>query len=400
MAQVNVNINEVKDFLRHIISNNQVIQSQGKNPVAVEVVGDSGIGKTSTIIQLAEELQLNFVKLNLAQIEEIGDLVGFPVVQYQIQEKMVGSNPDEVRTPRTAWVNEASFQEYLKAGFKDTGKTRMSYAAPEWIAGKETGGILLLDDWNRADTRFIQAVMELVDRQTYISWKLPKNWHIILTSNPDNGDYMVNSIDSAQKTRFISANLKFDVDIWAKWAEQEGVDTRCINFLLMHPELVTQETNARSVTTFFNSISSIENFEEQLPLIQMIGEGSVGAEFATMFTMFINNRLDKMITPERIMNNDDWGYVKGQLSGTIGKESNYRADIASVMTRRIINYNLVKAETSSVNAPLIERLSKLMTDDVFTNDLKYTMVREIVNGNRIKFQKLLLNPEIVKMTVS
>ena len=400
MAQVNVNINEVKDFLRHIISNNQVIQSQGKNPVAVEVVGDSGIGKTSTIIQLAEELQLNFVKLNLAQIEEIGDLVGFPVVQYQIQEKMVGSNPDEVRTPRTAWVNEASFQEYLRAGFKDTGKTRMSYAAPEWIAGKETGGILLLDDWNRADTRFIQAVMELVDRQTYISWKLPKNWHIVLTSNPDNGDYMVNSIDSAQKTRFISANLKFDVDIWAKWAEQEGVDTRCINFLLMHPELVTQETNARSVTTFFNSISSIENFEEQLPLIQMIGEGSVGAEFATMFTMFINNRLDKMITPERIMNNDDWSYVKGQLSGTIGKESNYRADIASVMTRRIINYNLVKAETASVNAPLIERLSKLMTDDVFTNDLKYTMVREIVNGNRIKFQKLLLNPEIVKMTVS
>lgn len=400
MAQVNVNINEVKDFLRHIVSNNQFIQSQGKNPVAVEVVGDSGIGKTSTIIQLAEELQLNFVKLNLAQIEEIGDLVGFPVVQYQIQEKMVGSNPDEVRTPRTAWVNEASFQEYLKAGFKDTGKTRMSYAAPEWIAGKETGGILLLDDWNRADTRFIQAVMELVDRQTYISWKLPKNWHIILTSNPDNGDYMVNSIDSAQKTRFISANLKFDVDIWAKWAEQEGVDTRCINFLLMHPELVTQETNARSITTFFNSISSIENFEEQLPLIQMIGEGSVGAEFATMFTMFINNRLDKMITPERIMNNDDWSYVKGQLSGTIGKESNYRADIASVMTRRIINYNLVKAESSSVNATLIERLAKLMTDDVFTNDLKYTMVREIVNGNRIKFQKLLLNPEIVKMTVS
>jgi hypothetical protein len=71
-------------------------------------------------------------------------------VQYQIQEKMTTSNPNEVRTPRTAWVNEVSFQEYLKAGFKDTGKTRMSYAAPEWIAGKEDGGILLLDDWNRA----------------------------------------------------------------------------------------------------------------------------------------------------------------------------------------------------------------------------------------------------------
>lgn len=400
MAQVNLNTTEVKEFLRHIITNNQVIQAKGKNPVAVEVVGDSGIGKTSTVIQLAEELNLNFVKLNLAQIEEIGDLVGFPVVQYQIQERMTTSNPDEVRTPRTAWVNEAAFQEYLKAGFKDTGKTRMSYAAPEWIAGKDEGGILLLDDWNRADSRFIQAVMELVDRQTYISWKLPKNWHIILTSNPDNGDYMVNSIDSAQRTRFITANLKFDVDVWAKWAEQEGVDGRCINFLLMHPELVTQETNARSITTFFNSISSIENFEDQLPLIQMIGEGSVGAEFATMFTMFINNRLDKIITPEKVMSTDDWSSVKGQLTTVIGKEESYRADIASVITRRLINYNLLNAEKNSITQKILERLSELMTDSMFTNDLKYTMVREIINGNRTKFQKLLMNPDIVKMTVS
>jgi len=400
MAQVNVNISEVKEFIRHIISNNQIIQQEGKNPVAVEVVGDSGIGKTSTIIQLSEELGLNFVKLNMAQIEELGDLVGFPVVQYQIQEKMTSANPNEVRTPRTAWVNELSFQEYLKAGFKDTGKTRMSYAAPEWIAGKEDGGILLLDDWNRADTRFIQAVMELVDRQTYISWKLPKNWHIILTSNPDNGDYMVNSIDSAQRTRFITANLKFDVDVWAKWAEEDGVDGRCINFLLMHPELVTQETNARSITTFFNSISSIENFEDQLPLIQMIGEGSVGAEFATMFTMFINNRLDKIITPEKVMSMDDWSSVKGQLTGVIGKEDNYRADIASVITRRLINYNLINAEKSAINQKVLDRLSDLMTEDLFTNDLKYTLVREIVNGNRTKFQKLLMNPEIVKMTIS
>lgn len=400
MAQVNLNTTEVKEFLRHIITNNQVIQAKGKNPVAVEIVGDSGIGKTSTVIQLAEELNLNFVKLNLAQIEEIGDLVGFPVVQYQIQERMTTSNPDEVRTPRTAWVNEAAFQEYLKAGFKDTGKTRMSYAAPEWIAGKDEGGILLLDDWNRADSRFIQAVMELVDRQTYISWKLPKNWHIILTSNPDNGDYMVNSIDSAQRTRFITANLKFDVDVWAKWAEQEGVDGRCINFLLMHPELVTQETNARSITTFFNSISSIENFEDQLPLIQMIGEGSVGAEFATMFTMFINNRLDKIITPEKVMSTDDWSSVKGQLTTVIGKEESYRADIASVITRRLINYNLLNADKNSVNQKILDRLSELMTDSMFTNDLKYTMVREIINGNRTKFQKLLMNPDIVKMTVS
>lgn len=44
------------------------------------------------------------------------------------------------------------------------------------------------------------------------------------TTNPDNGDYQVTSMDEAQKTRFISCQLKFDVDCWAKWAEEVNMD--------------------------------------------------------------------------------------------------------------------------------------------------------------------------------
>ena len=36
----------------------------------------------------------------------------------------------------------------------------------------------------------------------------------------------------------------------------------------------------------------IEKFDKELPLIQMIGEGSVGTDFASMFTTFINNKLE------------------------------------------------------------------------------------------------------------
>jgi MoxR-like ATPase len=72
--------------------------------------------------------------------------------------------------------------------------------------------------------RFTQAAMELIDKQTYLSWKLPKGWTIILTSNPDNGNYFVTSLDNAQKTRFISIDIKFDVDCWAEWAEKEKID--------------------------------------------------------------------------------------------------------------------------------------------------------------------------------
>ena len=421
MAQVNLNVTELKGFVNHIITNNRFLQKEGKNPVSVEVVGESGIGKTSSIVELASENDLKFVKLNLAQIEELGDLVGFPVRQFQMyKEKIVKSNNNNINmvtaTQRAAgaslanlnsqvtkkvgmWVDELAVQEYLKNGYKMTGKNRMSYCAPEWIADAKAGGILLLDDWNRADTRFIQAVMELIDRQTYISWTLPKDWHIILTANPDNGDYMVNSVDSAQKTRYITANLKFDVNVWAKWAEEAGIDTRCINFLLLHPQLVTQETNARSITTFFNAISSFDNFEDNLSTIQMIGEGSVGDAFASMFTTFINNKLDKLVTPKDLLTHDNEQYILGELRSCIGKDDSYRADIASTLSTRLANYAVVYSKENTINQKITERLITLCTKDYFTNDLKYLIVRTIFSGNKQKFNKMMMNPEIIKMTI-
>lgn len=488
--QVNLNIDELKGFVRHIVNNNRHLQAQGKNPVAVEVVGESGIGKTSSILQLANELSVNMVKLNLAQIEELGDLVGFPVRQFQLCKEGSVVKPAAVKSVKTEtrmvkklvpqeitrvekqmveefdvtetkkqvleggrfvtkvietkvpkmvekdvevtvtemveieveetvaigeevesvnvesngeciWADEQAVEEYLKRGYQFTGQKRMSYCPPEWIADKQGGGFLILDDWNRADIRFIQAVMELVDRQEYISWKLPQDWHIILTANPDNGEYLVQSIDNAQRTRFISVNLKYDIDVWARWAESAQIDSRCINFMLMHPELMDESAsgiNARSVTNFFNSISSIQEFEKELPLIQMIGEGSVGPEFTTMFTTFIHGRFDKLIDPKTVLTHDNEAYVIGELRSCIGRDGAYRPDIASIMGRRISNYSLTFAEKNAIETKHIDRLVRLVTDEeTFMNDIKYVMVKQLINGNKQKFQKMLTNPEVIKM---
>jgi hypothetical protein len=385
MQKVSLNSNELKGFLTHIINNNQYIQDKGKTPVAIEVVGESGIGKTSSILQLANETNLNFVKLNLAQIEELGDLVGFPIRQFEV------TNGKE-----TKYVDENVIDDARQSGFKPTGNNRMSYCPPEWIAGKEEGGILLLDDWNRADMRFIQAVMELVDRQQYISWSLPKNWHIILTSNPDTDDYIVNSIDAAQKTRFISVDLKFDVECWASWAEENHIDSRCINFLLMHPELVSKKVNSRSIVMFFNSISSIESFEDSLGLIQMIGEGSVGPEFASMFSMFINNKLDKLVDVRKVLFDENEESVLRALKSNIGTGDNYRADIASTLTTRLVNNVIYYAKDNKVEKSLIDRIGKIVTEDILNNDLKYHLVKSIYGSDQKKFSSLALNKDLVK----
>jgi hypothetical protein len=390
MSQVKLNIDELKSFMNHVVKNNRYIQNEGKVPVAVNVEGEAGLGKTSSILQLAKELNMAVIKLNLSQIEELGDLVGFPFKEFQVQNKEGAAK----------WIQETLLDTYIKGGFRPTGQSRMSHASPQWIQGQSEGGFLILDDYTRADHRFMQATMELIDRQEYISWKLPKDWHIILTTNPDNGDYNVTSLDIAQKTRFISVEVDFDAAVWAKWAEAAGIDGRCINFMLMNPEVIGKSVNPRSITTFFNSISSIQKFEDELPLIQMIGEGSVGDEVASLFTMFINNKLDKIIPPQEIMNNPSEQYVVGALSSAVGKDDDFRADLSSVITTRIINYCLTHAETKHVPDSMINRLIKLTTDcDSFTDDLRYYMVKEIVNGNKVKFAKLMLNPNVVKMAV-
>jgi len=438
--QVKLDSQEMGDFLTHIISNNRFIQNKGMKPVATEVIGDSGLGKTTVVLDIAAKNNLDVVKINLAQIEELGDLVGFPVRQFKLCK--TDGAPDKVaviptaapkavmqkveiapgkfvmkkvmvqptREPEAAtsplgktdcvWVDENAVDQYLKQGYEFMGDKRMSYCPPEWIADKVGGGILMLDDWNRADLRFIQAVMEICDRQEYISWKLPKDWHIILTANPDDGEYMVQSIDSAQRTRFVSVVMKFNHERWAEWAENQGVDGRCINFVLMHPEVIDAEkgVNPRSITTFFNCISSFNAFEDELPMVQMIGEGSVGGDVATLFTTFINNRLDKLITPKQILLDKDDSKVGTALLDAItdGKGvTEYRADIASILTTRLINFTLLYASTNPVGPEIIDRLIFLVKDpDIFSNDLKYHIVKKILNGNKQKFAKLLYDQSV------
>ena len=85
MNTVQLNVEELKGFIRHMVKNNQHIQTEGKIPVAINIEGDAGLGKTSAIMQLGKEMNKQVVKLNLSQLEELGDLVGFPVKEFQIE---------------------------------------------------------------------------------------------------------------------------------------------------------------------------------------------------------------------------------------------------------------------------------------------------------------------------
>lgn len=402
---------EVKDFMRHIIKNNRVIQSQGKVPTAVEICGPAGLGKTSIAMQLGKELNLDVVKLSLTQLGELGDLIGFPMRQFEMtktkeRRTVKDGEKDKVvlvalETPVTQWVDEVALEQFKTEGFVLTGQNRTVDCPPEWIVGRTRGVLLVLDDYTRADHRFIQATMELISCQEYVSWKLPADSHIILTTNPNDGEYMVNELDIAQKTRFIGIDLKWNAERWAEWAERDGVDSRAINFVLSHPEIVKNKVNPRSLTLFFNSISSIPDFEEKnaLGLIQMIGEGSIGVEASTMFTTFIANRMDKMISPKEMLENPNKDEVLTKLKSAIKpKGSEYRSDIASILAMRLINYSLLTAEEKRVTQATIDRLIILVTDEtIFTNDIAYVVAKKLIAGDKKAFENMLVNRAVQVM---
>lgn len=43
MSTVQLNVEELKGFIRHMVSNNQHIQAEGKVPVAINIEGDAGL---------------------------------------------------------------------------------------------------------------------------------------------------------------------------------------------------------------------------------------------------------------------------------------------------------------------------------------------------------------------
>lgn len=378
-------ISEIKSVLSHIINNNRYLESRGQKKNTILLESEAGIGKTSVVQQIASEFNLGCVKINLSQIEQTGDLLGFPIREFQTENK-------------SEWISEKDPQ---LAKAKLSKNTRTSFCPPAWVPTDGSGVILLLDDFTRAPIHIMQAVMEIIDRQEYISWKLPKDCHVFLTSNPsDSGDYIVTALDNAQQTRYIKLKMKFDVNEWAAWAEHQGVDSRCINFLLLHPEMIKGIVNARLATDYFNSISSITDFSlpDSLNLINLLGSGSVGDEFSTTFALFINNKLDKLPHPDQLLSykTDDAAINAIKTCTGLPNTATYKQSIASVLSTRLYNY-CTKLMNSKDFLPKVhpQRMSAIIKSKIFSGDINYNLIKNL-NCHK-QFSQLTEDKEILSI---
>lgn len=399
-----ISIEQASKLLEHVIVTNRQLQDENDTPVAISFSGSQGIGKTAIVQQVAEKHNMGFVKLSLHELEEVGDLVGYPLKEFRIVNKETG---------KTSWVADSLLDKVNTQKFNITSKSRMSYAKPAWVPEfNENGTILLLDDYARSSSMLIQATMELINTGRYVSWSLPKYTTIVLTANPDNGEFNVQTMDAAQKDRYVEFNLEFNINAWAKWAEAHNVDSRAINFALNYNnELFNRENGVQIATprgyvTFCKVISGIKDWKQNLDMIMLVSGGCFNDKdnaVGRIFGQFVANGYDKLISPKDVFM-QTWDTVRPKLQKALYGDDKELRDVnqavASMMSTRIVNWIGVYFSMQGYQSAVInDRLLDIFDSHLFPEDLLFFIIKEVVAQYPKQCAKLLQNPNIASRVI-
>lgn len=132
-----------------------------KNNLNVLLVGSHGIGKSSIVKSIADELNINFKYYSSSTLDPFADIVGIPA-------------PD-----------------------KET--NTLNYYRPKDL---EEAEFVFFDELNRAHPRVLNAVLEIIQFKTVNGKKLPKLKMVWAAINPPGDNYQVEEMDPALVDRF------------------------------------------------------------------------------------------------------------------------------------------------------------------------------------------------------
>ena len=152
---------------------------RARRPVLLE--GSTGIGKSQIVSEFARGRGLGVVVLDLSLLEP-PDLVGLPVIE--------------------------------------GGRTR--YASPAELPSQGCG-VLMLEELNRAEIPVMQPALQLLSARRLHAYELPEGWTCVAAINPEDGDYQVNRLDPALRSRFLQLSVCADRDTWLGWAARTNV---------------------------------------------------------------------------------------------------------------------------------------------------------------------------------
>ena len=366
--------------------NNVLENTNRKKRVTLSVNGIPGCGKTDVVKSL-ESVPIEWngkkyegfqiVDIPLAQIEEMGDVLGYPVEEI----KMLNNG-------KTQWIKavDSLIGEYMGKGWFTDGEQRTIYAPPAWVPKEERPGVLLFDDGNRASQRILRGLMQLVQDYRTISWSVPKGWTIVFTGNPDNRMNQVTSMDIAQLTRMKHITLVPDAKEWALWATENGIDGRVVSWVLKYPEMIvgSHRTNPRTIAEFGRSLLRFKNLNESSSDWILEACASLDEETVSSLSVFLQKDAGMVLSPEVILS-DYENTVKPHLKKIMeGKEE--RTDLVNIMNERLCAY--LVSENYVFDSSHIENFKKWVLDNHVPKDTSHSLMDRLLrsrNPNRMKF---------------
>ena len=220
--------------------------------------GAPGIGKSSVIRQIADDMKMGFVDLRLSLMDPT-DLKGIP--------------------------------------FYDKHEHSAIWASPSFLP-REGEGILFLDELNSAPPAVQASAYQLILDRKVGEYELPQGWAIVAAGNRESDRGVVYKMPSPLANRFVHLEMDVDVDDYKSWAYKALIDERIIAYIgYKNENLFTFDAtkNEKSFATprsweFVDKLLK-SNISEGL-LLNTIG-GAVGQNIAVDFLSFckVVNRL-------------------------------------------------------------------------------------------------------------
>jgi hypothetical protein len=163
------------------------IKAGDKLPLVL--VGGTGLGKTSRVLQAAERCNSSAYVIHLAQAEDVGDVLGFTI---KVNDKI-------------EWRSLPMWEEILER------------------QNRGEKSVIFLDEYNRAKPALTHSVFQLL-----AEWRVkdmqfdPRYVRIIEAINPS-GEYAVREDDLAWKARVCYYIVKEDHSSWISYMEKKGL---------------------------------------------------------------------------------------------------------------------------------------------------------------------------------
>jgi hypothetical protein len=366
---------ELDRFIEDCFLLDDANERAGTERFSTNIIGHTGIGKTSKIKQFAAKpVEWRGKKYDgydvrsvpIAQFEEMGDLHGLPDKHVLVKQATQKKGEMEER-----WVALEMVKGYTALGWgvDHTAGVRTMYAPPEWVPNEPGPCILNLDDWNRANGRIIKGSMQFLQEYGLMSWKLPPGCHITLTMNPDEQDYFVTTIDRAVLQRLRSATLKFNAKEWAVWATQAGIDQRVVSYVLAYPEMVVEgERNSpRSISQFGRFLSEVPSPTPRR--MKIMASSVLDDDLVSSLITFMDRDFEMVVTPEDILEGKKSVY-KQMKDWMTRKEK--RIDVIGVTVDRLFAH-LSLPEVKPDNG-CVENVQTFLKSKYLADEMRYVFV--------------------------